>query len=366
MKIKKVFSILVIIKLLLPLFSVISVIPMNASAQQLLPTVTIALTESSQMAHVGPGDTGEVTFNGIVQVAQNRFTRVVVSLTAEDTWNSAIVEPSTLLFTSGGSQPFTVSVRVTPGESCETVGTVTVTGRWRMYPGTLGGSAEPQDGTTGRIDVAQYHQLEISSPNSYTRASLDERIEFELFILNEGNGDENVLLDILNNDELSSNGISVSISSSEFHITINEEKYAKIFVNTFSGTVGGNHDIEIGITTVYDPYGIDDMWLHTFTIELPENSNTPPGNPEPEPEPPLPEPQPEPEPEPEPEPDNSPDTTDEVITGSGESDEMEFLRSRDFIFLMLIFFATSIGLILVIGWAKERRFNKRIKRARKY
>jgi hypothetical protein len=362
MKMKRIFSIMVVLQLLFSLIYITSIIPMNASAPQLLPTVTIALTETSKTAYVGPGESGEVIFNGVVQVTQNPLTRVVVSLTAEDTWGSAVVSPSTLTFSSGGSQPFTVDVRVPSGVDPGTVGTVTVYGRWRMYPGSLGGSAEPQQGVTGRIDIAQYHQLTISSPNSYIKASLEERVEFELSIRNEGNFNESVICNIMNNEGLSSNGISVSMSSSEVYIPINEIRTSYVYANTFSGTVGGNHIIQVKITTNDDPYGDDQMWMHEFTLELPENSNTPPGDPDPEP----PEPDPEPEPEPQPPDDEEPDDNDiSILYTEDTGDEDTLFSSREFIFFMMLLFLIGIVTILVIGWAKERRFRKPKKRSKR-
>ena len=167
----------------------------------LLPDVYIELLDDNKTAHVGPGETCVVTFSGLVTVDCNPATRVAVSLSAEDTWGSAVVEPSTLMFNNDGEQPFGVSVQASPRESCETVGTVRVTGTWHLYPGSLGGKAEPTDGAGGTIYIAQFYRFSVSFPNSALRETVaGQEVTYNICISNDGNGMDSYTIRITNLD----------------------------------------------------------------------------------------------------------------------------------------------------------------------
>lgn len=351
---KKVFPFMIGVLLLFSILFITTYVPENASAPQVMPTVNIALTEESQTAHVGPGDTGLVDFDGVVSVTKNRLTRVVVSLTAEDTWGTAVVSPSSLLFSTNGDQPFSVSVRAPSGESCTTCGTVTVYGRWTMYPGSLAGPANPQQGATGRIDIAQYHNLILNSPNSYAQTSRGSRVEFDLFIGNEGNGDDSANLMVNNADELSANGLQASTSPSTIDLPQYDETHVYVFVNTYSSTVGGTYEIEIQVMPNMRPEEKDVTFLYTFVIDVPYNPYTPP-----EPEPPTPEPEPEPEPR---EPDESPYEEDEYVQNIVNEPDEPLLTTEEFFLLIIILFVIAMVAILIIGWVGNRRRAKRIRR----
>ena len=207
-----------------------------ADGVQGLPTVNIALTEQSKTAHVGPGDNGTVTFDGIVSVTMNQATRVVVSLTAEDTWGSSVVEPSSILFSSNGDKPFSVSVKAPPGTSFTDTGTVTVTGRWTMYPGGLSGPANPQQGAVGRIDIAQYFQFSLESDLNYQEAKPGSKVRFDLIINNEGNWIDSFSIELVNDNELIRNGIDCKLSNSNIEILEKSNETVSVNLETSSGS----------------------------------------------------------------------------------------------------------------------------------
>jgi hypothetical protein len=343
---KKVFPFMIGVLLLFSILFITTYVPDNASAPQVMPTVTIALQEASQTAHVGPGDTGEAIFNGVVSVTSNIVTRIVVSLTSEDTWGTSVVAPSTLTFTRSGDQYFTVSVLAPLGESCENCGTVTVYGRWAMYPGGLSGPANPPQGATGRIDIAQYHNLILNSPNSYAQTSRGSRVEFDLFIGNDGNGDDFANLAVNNADELSTNGLQASTSPSSIDIPQYDETHVYVFVNTYSSTVGGTYEIEIQVMPDIRPEEKDVTFLYTFVIDVPYNPYTPP-----EPEPPTPEPEPEPEPR---EPDEYPYEDEEYVQNIVNEPDEPILTTEEFFLLIIILFVIAMVAILIIGWVGNR------------
>ena len=354
---KKLFSLLIIGQLLFSLLFLTTIIPNEASAPQVMPTVSISLTQQSQTAHVGPGDTGQVDFEGVVSVTKNRLTRVVVSLTAEDTWGTAVVSPSSLMFTTNGEQTFTVSVRAPMGESCTTCGSVTVYARWTMYPGNLNGPANPSQGVTGRIDIAQYHKYSFYSPKTYAQTSPGGRVEFELSIANEGNGDDVVNMGVGNEADLTSNGLQVSFSTSMLSIPQYDSDYVYIYVNTFSTTTGGTHEIKVEIA----PEDNTDAWYYSYNVELPYNPNSP--------SPPEEEPEPELEPEPEEEPENEEDNTDYIddyvqdVEQTGNEDD--FITPQEFFILIIILFLMAAGIILLIGWLGNRKWSRMSRRTRR-
>jgi hypothetical protein len=258
--------------LVLILFFLLIFIPQPVSGIQGLPTVNIALTEPSKTAHVGPGDTGEVTFHGTVRVTLNQATRVIVSLDADDTWNSAVVSPESMLFSASGEQPFTVNVTAPPRESFSTIGTVTVTGRWVMYPGALSGPAQPPDGTSGRIDIAQYFLFSLKTPESLVETIPNSEALFKLIIENEGNHLDSFSAELLNFNELSAKGLLPTISNSHIEIFEFSNETIDIFVKTPSSRgILGSHEIKI---KVWSEKGLNEgvpPQVFTFILKVSES-----------------------------------------------------------------------------------------------
>lgn len=205
----------------------------KAEAVQGMPTVNIALTEQSKVANVGPGETGVVTFTGVISVTLNQATRVVVSLTAEDTWGTAVASPSSILFSANGDKPFGVSVRARPRESFTNTGTVTVLGRWSMYPGGLSGPANPSQGAVGRIDINQFFKFTLKSPKAFIETSPGSQIVYTLTIQNRGNFMDTFSIDVTNYDKLSKKHFEVVLTQSNIEILENPaEENVRIQVNT--------------------------------------------------------------------------------------------------------------------------------------
>ncbi len=280
---KKLSTMLIWGQLIVAVVLIMSAIPQNAGGVQGLPVVSIALTEPSKEAHIGPGENGTVTFGGIVSVTMNQLTRVVVSLSAEDTWNSAVVEPSSLLFTANGDQPFSVSVRAAPGESCNTVGTVTVTGRWTMYPGGLSG---PTSSAEGRINIAQYFKFSIDSDNELVETTPGAEAMLKLNINNEGNGRDIFSIELDNFNEISANGIRLDLTISQIEILEFSTESIEIMVETPSGQRAlGTHEIRVKVWSEKClQEGIPEKFF-TFNLKVSEYIRSPdsePGDEEPD------------------------------------------------------------------------------------
>jgi hypothetical protein len=198
----------------------------------MIPTVAIALNEVSQTAYVGPDDTGEVSFNGVVDVLMNDLTTVVVTLTSEDTWDSSVVEPSSLLFETSGQQDFSVLVRVPLGTSFSNMGVLTVSGRWMLTPGSISGSTNQAE---GRIDIAQYFQFSIGCKHGILETNPGKEVQFEVDINNEGNFNDAFSVELLNEYELMSKGLELTLEATECEILEKMTETVEITVETPAG-----------------------------------------------------------------------------------------------------------------------------------
>ncbi len=216
-----------------------------------LPQVEIYLLEANQTAHVGPGEDGIVEFNGIVSVTcdSNPLTHVEVTLTVVDTWGSSKVVPSKTTFFQSSEESFIVQVAVPVGESCDERGIIKVYGKWIVYPSGASGSAEPEEGLIGQIDIAQFFRFTLSVPQKYceTRPGFD--VDFKLGIRNDGNGNDSFIIEILNQDTLSEKDFSVLLSQSKVVLSENApEALILISIDIPSSTsVIGQNIIKINV-----------------------------------------------------------------------------------------------------------------------
>jgi uncharacterized protein (UPF0333 family) len=215
-----------------------------------------------------------VRFNGTVSVECSPATRVVVSLDASDTWGSAEVNPSTLTFSSSGDQPFSVTASARERESTTTVGTVTVTGRWIMYPGSIGGSAQPTDGVHGRINIAQFYEFSLKCKKVFIETSPGEQVEFRLIVQNNGNGVDVFSVDVQNLNELNSKDFQVTLSRVNIEIMENPaEELVTISVNVPSGASSlGENGIIIEVSSVNGASENVPAQTFTFVVRVPNES----------------------------------------------------------------------------------------------
>ena len=316
----------------------LSIVPSIAGVQG-LPTVSIALTEQSKVAHVGPGDNGTVTFSGIVSVTMNQATRVVVSLTAEDTWDSAVVSPSSILFESNGEKSFTVSVTAPPGTSFTNTGTVTVTARWSMYPGGLTGPANPQQGAVGRIDIAQYFKFSIGSEQSYQEAKPGAKIRYDLNINNEGNWIDTFSVEITNDNDLIKNGLDCSLTQSNVEIMEKANETVSVNLETTSGNKNlGTYKIQV---KVWSDKGINEgvpSQTLDFTLKLTNNPKYDPSVYSP---------------------DLDQDTDTNLDAAQGDAGPQDGLLTPTNLRLFLILIIIVVLGLILLGW--RMRGNKRIR-----
>jgi hypothetical protein len=259
------------------LFCSVTFIPGSGNCQSInanpgLPTVTIDLVQDSQTAEVGPGDDGVVEFDGVVNVTRPPGTRVVVSLTAEDTWGSAVASPSSILFSNDGQQGFEVKIRAPSKESCESVGEVKVFGKWTLYPGGLSGPAEPQEGAPGTIYIAQYYKYTLSGSKTFIETTPGAEEEFDLTIENRGNGEDSFSVSIINSDELSKKDIQVKLSVSQVELDEKQNMPIKVDVELPSGAkVIDYHSIRVQVVSNNGMQEGLPPQSFTFVIRVPDD-----------------------------------------------------------------------------------------------
>jgi hypothetical protein len=244
------FTLLTWVLIFLVIQVLIGCILQSGLAQEGAPTVNVALIETSNTADVGPDDTGESQFNGVVSVAMDQAKRVIVNLSAEDTWNSAIISPNTLEFSSNGDKQFVVKVYAALGSNFTEPGLLTVYGNWTGSPGNFSGKANPEQGAVGRIDINQFHNFSLSSPKTNFESTQGSQIVCTLVIYNLGNFMDTFSLDIKNYEELSKKNIEVVLTQSNIEILqkpANESLDIQVTIPNDAKI--GEHDIKVKVVS---------------------------------------------------------------------------------------------------------------------
>lgn len=249
-------------------FLILTTVPnFPVNAQSVLPDVTIGLDEPARTANVAPGESGLVEFNLTVTVDKPMGTTLVVELVAEDTWNSAVVSPTSLQFQSNGVQTAKVIARAPPRTSATEVGNVRVTGTWTMTPSGLTGQAEPTDGVVGRIDIAQYYSFSLYSKTSEKEGTPDSEVVYELIIRNDGNGRDTFSFNVQNINDLKAKDFKVKLSQVQADIEEYENFSLKIVVKVPGGMGNiGEHDVKLEVSSVAGE--LRGATAQTFTFKL--------------------------------------------------------------------------------------------------
>lgn len=244
-----IFCLVISFILFLPLLNILPGTTANTPLQVPgLPQVYIELLEFNKTAQVGPGEDGVVIFNGLVHVTKPPGTTVIVTLSADADSVSVTVSPLTLGFEgSEEEKPFSVSARADSHESAETVATLVVTGTWVVNPTGITGYAQPAEGVTARVFIAQFYDFSLSSNMLKAETEGSDSVELELIINNEGNGMDTFRIKVLNEYDLDDKGFQVSVSESEVDIYEYQSSRVKIFVTTPETSGSGNHELIIQV-----------------------------------------------------------------------------------------------------------------------
>jgi hypothetical protein len=237
-QLKKKHSVVAVCSLFLFLlfFSIIS-LP-TATAKSIYPKVELMLETPEVAVDVSPGQEGIAEFLGLVYVECSYNMSGIIKLSATDTWGSATVIPSAFSFSedSQGYKSFKVKVKAPLYTSSDFMGKLRVTGSCYIYsPTDLYCNCEPREGVEGRINIAQYHKYQLSSPNKYAVVDPGQTTNFRIFVANQGNGNDTFFINIANKEQLEKAGLEVSISPTTFELGALEEQVVRLIVTTPEG-----------------------------------------------------------------------------------------------------------------------------------
>ncbi len=196
------------------------------------PAVRIELAQTKQTAYVAPGQDGVVTFTGQVTATipwSPNIQYLVVTLMADAGGWAVSVPPSLIFSKASKQQSFTLSVQVPVETSQKTQGQLSVSGKWRYSPGSLGGSIDP---ATAIIVVKQYYQFSIGCEKPYVQVGPGSSLGFQIRLINEGNSADRLRVEITNLDKLADMGWTIQLSQDKFSVPEKQEKVLTVSVTT--------------------------------------------------------------------------------------------------------------------------------------
>jgi len=196
------------------------------------PAIKIELASYRGTALVAPGQDGIVQFSGTVTAQiplDPNFQFLLVYLTADAGGWPASTSSALTFSKQVKTQNFQVVIRVPPETSVTAQGQLTISGRWRYSPGTLGGSVEPVGAI---IVVKQFYQFSVGCDKPYVQINPGASYGFKLRLTNEGNFNDKLTVDILNLDRLTAKGWTIQLSRDKFEIMESTEQVLVISVTS--------------------------------------------------------------------------------------------------------------------------------------
>ncbi|MGA1820717.1 MAG: choice-of-anchor T family protein, partial [Thermoplasmatota archaeon] len=162
-------------------------------------TVNPESGQSALHAKVDPSRGGIVTFKGFVTLTEALSPDVqfvIVNLQAQvEGWEVTAIPIMTM--TSSFTQlQFSVSVRVPAGyqtSGLDETKIMTITGRWNYEPNTRSGDVQPLDVF---IYIDQFYEYRVKCDTPFIQTSPGGEFDIEVEVINEGNGDDEVTLEI--------------------------------------------------------------------------------------------------------------------------------------------------------------------------
>ncbi len=211
------------------------------------PTVTIELDANKKGVEVSPGSTGIVVFDGVVKAEVPLLPPgqyLIVTLMA-DAGGWAVSTPPSMTFDNTHTEErFSLSVQVPVETSQKTQGQLSISGKWRYSPGTLGGTVDP---VTAIIEIEQYYSYTVSPREVIIKTGTDSVSEVIFDILNKGNSADRISLDITNKEDLEGSGIFPSEKVSDISVPEKQSKPYLIAVVTNTFTPPGKYLIEVQV-----------------------------------------------------------------------------------------------------------------------
>ncbi|MEA3559334.1 MAG: choice-of-anchor T family protein [Candidatus Thermoplasmatota archaeon] len=190
---------------------------------------------SALYAEVDPVRGGIVTFTGTVSIEQPidldaQYVSVQLNAGIEG-WQVTRIP----LITAARLPvivPFSVSAMVpmnTQTSGLDVTKLMTISGTWSYEPGLLNGQVEPVEVF---IYIHQFYQYSVNCRTPYIHTAPGGEFDLELEITNEGNGDDEVTVDIQNRDRMEDNGWTFIFDASKWTLPQGETSIIKFHVTT--------------------------------------------------------------------------------------------------------------------------------------
>lgn len=209
------------------------------------PEVVIQISQSKQTAYVEPGQDGIVTFSGAVFVSipwSPEIQYLVVELESECRDFPVSVPPALTFSKHQKQQSFALSVQVPIGTSSLEDYVFYVNGTWSYSPGVTSGDCE---GAAAIIVVQQYFDMELYCDDPFVESLRPNRMKLSFQAENTGNGDDTVVLEIGNMEELSGSGIDVILGEREFPLKLGETRSIELLVDVEEDARIGTYEVLI-------------------------------------------------------------------------------------------------------------------------
>ena len=176
--------------------------------------------EAQQMAEVAPGKDAVVIFPGTVtahMAAGSQVQNIVVNLygSVEQGW-PVTMDPVTIEMDHGGNESFTATVVVPADACCDRPAILQFRASAKSNPGAaVYYNIEPINGT---ILITQYYGFSLETKKSLKDAYIEDDVEFDLNVINDGNGRDMFSVRLVNQKEIENLGMTLSLNMDKFEI----------------------------------------------------------------------------------------------------------------------------------------------------
>jgi hypothetical protein len=234
--------------LIVALFSLITISTItarNTDGMVSLPRVSVILHDPLHDVAVHPDSSGIVAVNGTVRVEEiwpDGYTDINVVISADAGGWELDLPPSIELTEGEPSKNFTIFLHVPLETSHQTQGSIEVNGNWFSNSADTSGSIIS---ASAIVRPEQYYKFSLSSEERFGSVRGGEEWGSRCRLINEGNGQDRIRMEILNLQNLTDNGITVRLSQDKFQAPEKQERVLTIIVITDNLTVPGNYSIKL-------------------------------------------------------------------------------------------------------------------------
>lgn len=245
------------------------------------PAITVTIAQPKATAHVAPGQDGIVTYTGDVE-AEIPWSPSIQYLTVylqPDAGGWSVSTPAPLVFSrQTKTLGFSLTVQVPPETSHYVQGTLTIGGTWEYDPGVMSGSLEE---TTAIIYIDQYYICALDTSTTTRQAEKGGYAEFIVEVVNNGNGNDEMMVEVLNLEDLSDDDLLIQMADNEVRVLEKQSVELSISAKVLNTASTDRYEIKLHVKSTMaeslgQPYQSDDMNLYLEVVrEIKEPEETP-------------------------------------------------------------------------------------------